>query len=246
MTMKTLPSILNARHMNTDPLLSDNLQDLLRVFPSDALCGLVGIVKQQSSWSPFPAPRAYEAHVLPDNADFTPHASAIANEILWWGSNDLHRQLGEERPWREVVARTAAEMKVPKEQRKDSLPAWKIEGAALQKALEDWEVLSQEQREEVLRKAGWDLSALKGGAMSAAGVAVRLGGRQLLTFMAARGAGFALAASVFAPVAPALGILWAAYDLAGPGYRVLRPTVLTIAVTRQRLRDERVAAAFRD
>ena len=61
--------------MNTDPLLSDDLPDLLRVFPNDALCGIVGIVKRHNSWSPFPAPRAYEAHVLPDNTDFAPHAS---------------------------------------------------------------------------------------------------------------------------------------------------------------------------
>jgi uncharacterized protein YaaW (UPF0174 family) len=83
--------------------------------------------------------------------------------------------------------------------------------------------------------------------MAGAGVAVRLGGPQLLAFVVARGASYALAASVLGPVAAALGIVWAAYDLAGPSYRVLRPTVLTIvAVTRQRLREERAAAAFRD
>src|SRR5262249_39294342 len=128
--------ILDAHLKSTDPLLSDDLLDLLGAFPNDALRSLVRILKQHSSWSPFPAPRAYEVHALPENADFAPYTSAIAEEILWWGSNDLHHQLGERRPWREVVAGVAAEIGVPKDQRKDSLPVWKIEGAVLQKALE--------------------------------------------------------------------------------------------------------------
>jgi uncharacterized protein YaaW (UPF0174 family) len=228
--------------MSTDPLLSDHLSDLLHAFPRDALCSLVAILKQRWSLSPIPGPRAYEAHGLPDDADFIPHATAIANEILWWGSNDFHRLLGEERSWREVVVRTAANMKVSTDQRKDSLPVWKVEGAILQKALDDWECMKPEQRKEALRKARWDLGALKGGAMAVVG----LSSRQLLAFLATRGAGYALAGTFFAPLAAALGIGWTAYDVAGPSYRVLRPTVLTIAYTRRRLRDERAAAAFKD
>jgi hypothetical protein len=234
------------RDLSTDPLLSDDLPDLLRAFPSDALCGLVGIMKQYSSYSPFPESRAYEAYTLPENADFTPHSSAIVNEILWWGSNDLHRLIGEERSWRAVVAQTAASMNVPVEQREVSLPSWKIEGAVIQKALEHWEEMTPEEREAALREAGWDAAAVRGGSTACAGVAARLGGQQLLTFVAARGASYALAASVLGLLAAALGVAWAAYDLLGPSYRVLRPIILFIAITRRRLRDERAAAAFRD
>ena len=232
--------------MTSDPLLSDDLHTLLAAFPSAALNSLVGIVKQHHSWSPFPAPRAYHAHSLSGEADFKPHAGAIAQEILWWGSNDLHRQLGEERVWREIVQRTAKEVGVAREFHGDHVPAWRMEGAIVQKTLRDWENLSPEQREEFLRKAGLDLSAALGGAAVAAGGLVRLGGQQLLAFLAARGASYALAAAVFAPVATVLGSIWVAYDLAGAGYRVMLPVTLTIAHTRQCLRDERVAAAFRD
>jgi uncharacterized protein YaaW (UPF0174 family) len=231
--------------MSTDPFLSDHLPDLLHVFPRDALCSLVAILKQHWSLSPIPGQRAYEVHDLPDDADFIPHSTAIANEILWWGSNDFHRLLGEERSWREVAVSTAANMNVSTDQRKGSLPAWKVEGAILQKALDDWECMTPEQRADALREAGWDLGALKGGAIAAVGFVANLGSRQLLAFMA-RGAGYALAGTVFASLAGALGIGWTAYDLAGPSYRVLRPAVLTIAYTRRRLRDERAAAAFRD
>jgi uncharacterized protein YaaW (UPF0174 family) len=218
--------------MSTDPLLSDHLPNLLHVFPRGALCSLVAILKQRWSLSPIPGPRAYAVHHLPDDADFIPHATAIANEILWWGSNDLHRLLGEERSWRNIVISTAANMNVSTDERKDSLPAWKVEGAILQKALDDWERMTPEQRENALREAGCDLGALKGGTMAATGFVANLGGRQLLAFIAARGAGYALAGAVFAPLAAALGIAWTAYDLAGPSYRVLRPAVLTIAYTR--------------
>jgi uncharacterized protein YaaW (UPF0174 family) len=232
--------------MIIDPLLSDDLPALLRAFPSDALRGLVEIVKKHSSWSPFPAPRAYEAHVLSNNVDFAPHANAIAREILWWGSNELHRQIGEDRGWQKVVSMTAAQIGVPKEQRMENLTAWQIEGAVLQKTLEDWEKISPEQRGKALQKTGLDLSAVKGGILATAGGVAGLGGQQLLSFLAARGASFTLAATVFAPVATVLGVAWATYELAGPGYRVLRPAVLSIALTRQRLRDERITAAFGD
>jgi hypothetical protein len=241
---RIIPQPSGGEHLrSTDPLLSDDLRDLLCAFPNDALRGLVKILKQHSSWSPFPGPRAYEVHDLPDNADFTSHSVAIANEILWWGSNDLRRQLGEQRPWREVVAGMAAVLAVPKEQRNHSLQAWQIERAVLQKAIEDWEALSPVQREEALQKATRENPrASMGNAMSVAGIAALLSGRQLLSFLAAGRGGYALATTVFAPVVTASAMLWAGYDLAGPSYRVLRRVVLTIAYTRQRLLGERANA----
>jgi uncharacterized protein YaaW (UPF0174 family) len=228
---------------DADPLLSDNLAEVLSTFPNDALCSLVAILKQHSSWSPFPGRRAYEAHALPDDADFTRHANAIADEILWWGTNEFNRLFGYETTWHEVVAGTAAKMKVSQDQGKERLPAWKIEGAILLKGLDNWERMSPDERKEALRKAGWNLDALRG---VGAGVIANLGGRQLLQFVAAR-ALIALPGAALPLVAAALGIGgigWTAYDLAGPSYRVLRFCVLAIALTRRRLRDERAAAAF--
>jgi uncharacterized protein YaaW (UPF0174 family) len=112
--------------------------------------------------------------------------------------------------------------------------------------MNDWEGFTAQQREANLKKAGWGADALKGSAVSAVAIAARVGGSELLPFIVARGGAYVLASSVLAPIATVAGILWAAHDLAGPGYRVLRPIVLTIALTRQRLRDERIAAAFRD
>jgi hypothetical protein len=227
-------------------LLTDDLAALLAQFPNDALHGLVGILKSHSSWSPFPAPRAYEAHALRKTEDARPHAAAIAREILWWGSNDLHRQFGEERDWRTVVTNAATQIGVPSDARKPHFPAWRIEQALFCKALADWEKLTPEQRATALKKSGFSLDAARGGISAALGVAVRGGGGELVAFLGARGVNWAAAATALAPVATALGTLWAAYDLAGPGYRVLRPVTLAIAFTRRRLRDQQIAAAFED
>ena len=232
--------------MTGDALLSDDLPTLLSAFPNDALRGLVGIIKQHKSWTPFPANRAYDAHGLAEDADFKVHAKAIADEIMWWGSNDIHRQFGEVRGWREMVGRTAKEIGVPAAEREETRPSWRIECSIIAKMLQDWGKLTPVQRDAALGKAGIDLDGARGGLMAVAGGLARLGGQELLAFLAARGAGYALAATVFAPVATVLGTIWAAYDLAGPGYRVLRPVVLTVAYTRQRLRDERMASAFED
>jgi uncharacterized protein YaaW (UPF0174 family) len=66
----------------------------------------------------------------------------------------------------------------------------------------------------------------------------------LRALLATRGA--AAAVPVVGPVLATLGTAWAAYDLAGPGYRVLRPATLMIAYHRRRLREDSVAEAFRD
>lgn len=229
--------------MNADPLLSNDLPTLLRVFPNRALRDLVGVMKRQSSLSPFPAPRAYEAHALADDGDFLPHTDSIAREVLWWGSNDLHRQFGEDRLWREVVARTARHIDVAEEERTSDLPAWKLEDAVFRKALDKWESLTPEQREEALRRAGLDAGAVKGVVVAGVGGLAHLGAQELLALLVSRGAALI---PVIAPFAMAVGVLWAAYDLAGPGYRTLLPAILIIAVTRQRLRDERADTAFRD
>lgn len=232
--------------MISDPLLSDDIATLLRSFPSDALEGVVGIYKRYTSWSPFPADRAYDAHALAIGADFTPHAEAIARELIWWGSHDFGRQVGMVPTWRDIVTDVAKQAGVEEEDRASCLPVWKIEQVTLRKVLAHWESMSPGQREKALREAGVDTSAARGGVTAAAGGLVRLGGDKLLTFLAARGVGLATAATVVAPLATVVGAAWTTHDLAGPSHRVLRPAVLTIAHTRQKLRDARAAGQFED
>lgn len=230
--------------MNLDPLLSNDLTELLSSFPNDGLRDLVAVLKQHTSLSPFPTRRAYAAHALPVGGDFTAHATAIAEEVLWWGSHDVHRQFGDAPKWIDVVTNTSKHLDVPEKERGPAFPAWKIEDAVFRKAMDAWERLEPAKREAAMKKAGVDAGAAKGGVVAAAGGMAGLGARQLLAFLAARGAGAAV--PFVGPVLTAVGAAWAAYDLAGPGYRVLRPATLVIAFHRRRLRDERASSAFRD
>lgn len=230
--------------MTQDVLLTDDLVELLHLFPNDALRGVVGILKMHKTWWPGEVPRAYEVHDLPDDADFKPHARAIAGEILWWGSHDLARQLGRTPTYREVVAETARSMGVDERDRQPDQPAWRVEAAILRKALKDWENLPAEKRENVIEEIGGTVEPLRGALLAVPGAGVTAA--QLLGFIAARGLPFALGGAVLAPVVTAVAALWTIFELAGPGYRVLRPVVATIALTRRRLRDERAARAFRD
>ncbi len=230
--------------MRRDPLLSDDLGSLLASFPNHALRDLVGILKQHKTYSIFPARRAYAAHALPADGDFTPHAKAIAEEILWWGSHELARQVATPPGWKEILISTAEHLAVAKDERQPTLPAWSIEDAVFRKALAAWEHLPLAEREAAMKKAGLDLGSAKGAVVAAAGGAASLGAPQLLAFLAARGVGAVV--PFVGPVLAAVGTVWAAYDLAGPGYRVLRPATLMIAYHRRRLREERLASAFRD
>jgi hypothetical protein len=230
--------------MNSDPLLSNDLAALLRSFPNDALRDLVAVLKQQTSYTPFPARRAYVAHALPPTGDFTAHAKTVAEEVLWWGSHDVHEWFADPPGRIEVLIGTAEHLGVPEKERQPALPAWKIEDSIFRRAMDAWERLTPAQREAAMKKAGVDAGAAKGGMVAAAGGMAGLGARQLLAFLATRGAGAAV--PFVGPVLTAVGAAWAAYDLAGPGYRALRPATLVIAFHRRRLRDERAASAFMD
>jgi len=230
--------------MSCDPLLTDDLAELLGLFPNDALGGVVGILRKYKTWWPGEVPRAYAAHRLPEDADFKPHAPAIADEILWWGSHDLMRQFGTKENYRQVVVETARSIGVDKQDRGPDQPAWRVEGAILRKVLKDWEDLAPEKRAAIIEELGGSVEPLRGALFAVPGVGVT--GAQLLGLIAARGLPFAVGGAVLVPVVTALSSLWIAYELAGPGYRVLRPVVTTIALTRRRLRDERAATAFRD
>lgn len=230
--------------MTRDALLSDDLATLLGSFPNEALCDLVAVLRPRTSLSPFPACRADAAHKLSADGDFIAHAQAIAEEVLWWGSHDVLRQFADAPGWTDVLVSTAKHLGVSEPERRPALPAWKIEGAIFCKALDTWERLSSAEREAAIKKPGAHAGAARRGMVAAAGGMAGLGARQLLAFLATRGAG--AAAPFVGPLLAVVGTAWAAYDLAGPGYRALCPATLIIAFHRRRLRDGRAAVAFRD
>jgi len=230
----------------TDPLLTDDLPTLLGQFPTVDLHGIVSILKAHRSWSIFPGTRAGDAHRAEPGDDLGPQISAITQEILWWGSHDLHRQFGEERDWRTVVANTALQFGVDRGLCGEAVPAWRIERALLLKALADWEQLDPEQREESVQKAGAAWGASSSVLALIASLIVESGAIRLAGYLPTKVIAATVTGAPFAPVATVLGAAWVGYDLAGPGYRVLRPIALTIALTRFRLRDGGAAAAFGD
>jgi uncharacterized protein YaaW (UPF0174 family) len=230
-----------------DPLSSEDLAELLLVFPNDALRALVGILKGGSSPTEFRAPRAYATHSLTDDADFKPFAPQIAEEILWWGSNEFVRHYTGTLPdWREVITEVAASVGVPETERGTDAPVLKIEAAVLRKTLGNWEKLTPEERQELIDKAGGDFDAARGGLFAAFGLASSLGGDALLSILGPRVAGVVAAGTVIAPLAVGLGLGWTAWDLAGPSLRIIRPAALVVAFTRQRLRDERNFHGYED
>ena len=234
---------------SSDPLLTDHLATLLRQFPNGDRHKIVAVLREHTSWSPFSASRAAAAHAVKPGGDLYPHVDAIASEILWWGSNEFHRMFGEERTWPDVLSDVAKSMGVSSDDCVAASGACGIERALLKKAFEHWESLKPEQREEALRKAGINLNPARGGvgaAFGAAGMAARMAAPELLALIIGEGAVVTFAAAILAPIAAAIGTVWAAYDLAGPSHRVLRPVALIIACTRQRLRDQRAADAFQD
>lgn len=72
-----------------DPLLTDDLAVLLRQFPSHALRELLAAMSVKTL-SPFTERRASAARAAPSDADLRVHANGIADELLWWGSHDVH------------------------------------------------------------------------------------------------------------------------------------------------------------
>lgn len=238
-----------------DPLLTDDLAALFRLFPNAALRTLLDVMGKHKSLSPFPDQRAAAAHGTRKGADLRPHADAIARELLWWGSNDVLLDFGERVDWPGVVGAVAKN-----EGLKASViagrPAWQVGQALMKELLTQWEKLPPKQRAETMRKAGVGLDAARGGLAAVGGGAIAavdllatVGGPRLIALLAGRLAPLAVAGPAIPFIAPALTVLgtaWAAYDLAGPAFRVLRPAALLIAVTRQQLRDERMSAAFED
>lgn len=228
--------------VSVDPLLTDNLADLLSLFPNSELHGIVSILKNSKSLSPFPARRATRAHEAHEADDLRPHAPAIAEEVVWWGSNEVHLQRGQTRTWVEIVADVASKNRVSAEEADPQLPAWKIEQALFRKAMATWETLTAEQREEAMRSTPAFSKLVRRGAVPALGTVASVGGR----FLFGRGLPLVAGATAFATIATAMSALWMGYELAGPAYRVLQPISLSVAYTRVTLRHQRLADAFRD
>jgi len=237
--------------MTITPLFAEDLAELLAAFPSEALHSLRNILQNRWILTPFPYPRAEAAHRLSPEADLKPHAAELAREILWWGSHELWRQFGYHATWKEAVIGVATTFRVSAAKRADTLPVWYIESAILKEALARWERMSPKERREAMLKAAANLNIMAGAgagglgvgayalAENIAGLAMNLGAKQLLEFAAAR-----VGVAALGVISLALGAGWMAYDVSGPGYRVLSPAAITIAFTRQRLRDEAIAAAF--
>jgi len=239
--------------MQSDSFFSDDLAELLKVFPPESLHILRAILHEHWSLTPFPLPRAETAHQLPPDADLRPHAAELAKEILWWGSNEILQQFGHQPSWKEIVADVAKSVRVTARKRATNLPVWDIEAGLLEKVLSQWESMTPEQREVAISRSSGSIKAARGigagavgGGLAAAaefagGIAANIGGKQLIEMVAGR-AGFA----GLGILGVALGAGLAAYDLAGPSYRVLRPVALAVAMTRQKLRDEALADIFRE
>ncbi len=225
-------------------LLTDDLAELLAAFPESDLGAIVDVLKSHKSWTPFAMTSAKSARAAGPSESLRPFAGEIAAEILWWGSHDVLRSLGAAPDWRAVLADVAKAAGVPKADRAADMPAWRIEGAIITKLLADWERMSPADRAAKIRESRGDIGAAPGGALAALGLGGALGGAELLALVGAEGAGVALGAAILWPAVVAAGVLQIAYSLAGPGYRVLRPVALHVALTRQRLRDARIAASF--
>src|SRR5262245_51952826 len=122
--------------MTDNPLLTDDLATLLGQFPNEALQALRAILARWS-FSPFPSRRAEIVHELPEDWDLRPYATNIAQEITWWGSNDVTSRFSGEPSWRSLVALVAQKRDVQKEERDpNALAAWQLESALLRKCLE--------------------------------------------------------------------------------------------------------------
>ena len=63
--------------LDLDLLQTDDLADLLRLLPNDALRALPGIMGQRTVWLPFPGHRAMAAYAVPDGADLHPYTREI-------------------------------------------------------------------------------------------------------------------------------------------------------------------------
>jgi uncharacterized protein YaaW (UPF0174 family) len=228
-----------------DPLLTDDLAELLGLFPNQALREILNRLAKHKSWSPFPSSRATEAHQADPDADLRPHAAAIAREIVWWGSNDIAGRFKEPPPWREILLDLAKVAGVKKEKLAGASKAWEIEHAILGAAAASWESLTPEQRKQALEKAGLnkaDYAKAVGGLVS--GTAARAGVGPAAAMLGLKGAAVTAASAVIMPLTLALTAAWTGYVTAGPAYRVLKPVALAIALTRRQLIDARAAQAF--
>lgn len=223
---------------NSDPLLSDDLAILLAQFPNDALQKLLGGMGKHMAGYQYDDRRAKEVRALPENSDLRPHASAIAEEVRWWASNAVHLAVGSSlSTWPEIVRDAARKAKVDLNGIADDAPAWKVEQALLAH-------LATKVKPLIDPGAG-----VAGAAVAAGGGAVALAEGAVAALLG-RAAPAAVAAvpavAALAPVVAVAGAAWAIYDFAGPSHRVLGPAVALIALTRQFLRDQRMAAAFRE
>jgi hypothetical protein len=236
-------------------LFSEDLTELLQVFPNEVLHALRGILQNRWIVTPFRFryPRAKEAHRLPADADLRAHAGALAEEIRWWGSHELKRQFGHQPSWKEIVVDVAHSFGVVPPSDAEHMHLCQVESLILRKVLERSEHMTPAQRSEAIRKGMPGVKAISqsaetgapgawfGSAMAEFASTLRRNPPKWLPRAVPSNA--SRAAAIIAAAALAAAV---AHHLAGPGYRVLRPAVLTVAIARQHLRDQTLAANFGD
>lgn len=251
-----------------DPLLSDDLATVLSVLRQEALTEIVGVLNKNRSFTPFPMPVAKNARKAGADDNLAAHAEEIAREILWWGSNEITRQLGKSPTWRDLLISIGTALEVAAADLRLNVPIHAVEGAILRKAIPDWETLAPGVRAEKVREAGMrgrsalgligSLPALalkivsrfgiwagaEAGAAGATAGAAAGGTATAAGGTAAASAVMTAAAPIAAAAAAVIGAGYTVFELSGPAYRVVRPVVLLVASSRQRLRDERNASAF--
>ena len=176
----------------------------------------------------------------------------IADEIQLFGGHSLLNIFrgGEGVPYREIVRDVADHLKVAHE---NSDLVEEIENFILEKiAAKAWEKMSDDEKSEFAHSFGAGVVGFGPAALAVIIAAIRASGFGAYKFAAVvanavarqllgRGLAFGAVAPVMqgmailaGPLGWALGILWAAYDLASPSYRVTVPCVVQIAYMRKK------------
>lgn len=239
--------------MNTEDELE--LKAILKSADGDDLATLVNIItdngKGRVSLKGDICQTLHEAQRKP--AQLHRHANLIAEEIRLFGGNTIANFFrgGKGVDYAEILRDVADHLNVSYN---DTTHSTVIEMQILIKILEkSMDEMTPEQRDELIRElSGGTIKGAGPGGMAALIAMVNMGGfasyrialivantvaRQLTGkgLQLAANAGIARALGTFAgPIGWAITVLWTAYDLAAPAYRVTVPAVVMIAYMRQK------------
>ena len=249
MTTTHVPSLLGGEL----PLIASDtdLVPLLRSATNEQLAPLVGYLTDDNTGrisSQLDETMAYLRH-YPDHRCYV---DDIAAEIQLFGGNTMANILrGHGAQYREICCDVAHRLKV---NFNEAAPVETIESSILMKILEEaWNKMDPGQRTALLTALGLEHAKVPTGpfALLAIRSGLQLGGflsYQVAVIIANRVShmllkrGLSLAANrllsrslatVAGPIGAVLMALWAAYDIAGPAYRVTIPCVIQVALIRR-------------